>query len=115
MAIRVLIVDDSPFIRRAVRRMLADDRDLEVVGEAGDGRAALRELAALNPDVITLDLRMPGLDGVEILEQVMASRPTPVVLLSSYAQADAALTVRALAAGAVDYIDKSRVSTMAVY
>jgi two-component system, chemotaxis family, protein-glutamate methylesterase/glutaminase len=115
MAIRVLIVDDSAFIRRAVRRMLADDRELEVVGEAGDGRAALRELAALDPDVITLDLRMPGLDGVEILEQVMASRPTPVVLLSSYAQADAALTVRALAAGAVDFIDKSRVSTMAVY
>jgi len=115
MSIRVLIVDDSAFIRRAVRRMLAVDPELEVVGEAGDGRAALRDVAALAPDVVTLDLRMPGLDGLETLEHLMAARPTPVVLLSSYAQADAALTVRALAAGAVDFVDKSRVSTMDVY
>jgi two-component system chemotaxis response regulator CheB len=115
MSIRVMIVDDSAFIRRAVRRILGDDPELVVVGEAGDGHAALREVERLGPDVVTLDLRMPGLDGVETIEHLMAARPTPVVLLSSYAQVDAALTLRALAAGAVDFVDKSQVSTMNVY
>jgi two-component system, chemotaxis family, protein-glutamate methylesterase/glutaminase len=115
MSIRVMIVDDSAFIRRAVRRILGDDPELVVVGEAGDGHSALREVERLGPDVVTLDLRMPGLDGVETIEHLMAARPTPVVLLSSYAQVDAALTLRALAAGAVDFVDKSQVSTMNVY
>ena len=110
-----MIVDDSAFIRRAVRRILGEDPELVVVGEACDGASALREVERLGPDVVTLDLRMPGLDGVETLEHLMAARPTPVVLLSSYAQVDAALTLRALAAGAVDFVDKSRVSTMNVY
>jgi len=110
-----MIVDDSTFVRRAVRRMLAADPELDVVGEAADGPSALREVDRLAPDVVTLDLRMPGLDGVETLESMMETRPTPVVLLSSYAQADAALTLRALAAGAVDFVDKSRVSAMDVY
>jgi two-component system chemotaxis response regulator CheB len=115
MSIRVMIVDDSAFIRRAVRRILGEDPELVVVGEAGDGHAALREVDRLGPDVVTLDLRMPGLDGVETIEHLMSARPTPVVLLSSYAQVDAALTLRALAAGAVDFVDKSQVSTMNVY
>jgi two-component system, chemotaxis family, protein-glutamate methylesterase/glutaminase len=115
MSIRVMIVDDSPFVRRAVRRMLAADPDLEVVGEAADGSTALREVERLAPDVVTLDLRMPGLDGMTTLARLMARRPTPVVLLSAFAQADAALTVRALAAGAVDYVDKSRVAAMDVH
>jgi two-component system chemotaxis response regulator CheB len=115
MTIRVMIVDDSVFVRRAVRRMMASDHDLEVVGEAADGAGALAALGALAPDVVTLDLRMPGLDGVETLRAIMAQRPTPVVLLSSFARADAELTLRALAAGAVDFIDKSRVGAMNVY
>ncbi len=115
MTVRVMIVDDSSFVRRAVRRMLATDPELVVVGEASDGRTAVREIVRLAPDVVTLDLRMPGLDGLATLEALRAERPTPVVLLSSYAQADAALTLQALAAGAVDFVDKSRVSAMDVY
>jgi two-component system chemotaxis response regulator CheB len=115
MTVRVMIVDDSSFVRRAVRRMLATDPDLAVVGEAGDGRTAVREIVRLAPDVVTLDLRMPGLEGLATLEALRTERPTPVVLLSSYAQADAALTLQALAAGAVDFVDKSRVSAMDVY
>jgi two-component system NarL family response regulator len=105
LGVRVLIVDDSPFIRRAVRRMLADDRDLEVVGEAGDGRAALRELAALSPDVITLDLRMPNGGGMAMLERLRDELPEIKALVVTASEKGEAL-LDAVAAGAAGYLTK---------
>jgi two-component system, chemotaxis family, protein-glutamate methylesterase/glutaminase len=113
--IRVLIVDDSAFVRKAVRRMLAADEEILVVGEASDGRRGLDLARELEPDVITLDLRMPGWDGMSTLARIMQEAPTSIVILSSFAHAGAELTLKALTAGAVDFIDKSRVSTMALY
>lgn len=115
MRIRVLIVDDSAFVRKAVRRMLTADSDFEVVGEAADGRAALDLARELVPDVITLDIQMPGWDGIEALERILSEIPTSIVIFSSYAQNGAELTLKALTAGAVDVVDKSRVSTMSLY
>ena len=95
--------------------MLARDPAFDVVGEASNGRLALDLARDLEPDVITLDLHMPGWHGLETLERILAEISTSVVILSSYAQEGADLTLRALTGGAVDFIDKSRVSTMALY
>ena len=113
--IRILIVDDSAFVRKAVRRMLEADPELAVVGEAADGMRGLALAKTLEPDVITLDLQMPGWDGLDTLARVMDEAPTSVVILSSFAQAGADLTLRALTTGAVEFVDKSRVTTMALY
>jgi two-component system, chemotaxis family, protein-glutamate methylesterase/glutaminase len=115
MKIRVLIVDDSAFVRKAVRRMLEADEELVVVGEASDGQRGLELARELEPDVMTLDLRMPGWDGMATLSRIMQEAPTSIVILSSFAHAGAELTLKALTAGAVDFIDKSRVSSMALY
>jgi two-component system chemotaxis response regulator CheB len=115
VTIRVLVVDDSAFIRRAVSRMLAEDPEIAVVGQASNGDEALALVASCSPDVITLDLEMPTVGGLATLRRIMAERPTPVVLLSAHAQADASNTLEALAAGAVDFIDKSAVSPMDVH
>ena len=112
MSIRVLVVDDSAFVRRAVKRMLGSDPSIEVVGEANDGLEALAKLKVLKPDVVTLDLRMPKLDGLATLKLIMRDQPTPVVLLSSFSSSDATLTMDALAAGAIDFIDKSTVRSI---
>jgi two-component system chemotaxis response regulator CheB len=115
VTIRVLVVDDSRFVRNAIARMLAHERDLSIVGFAGDGREVLDKTIALAPDVITLDLHLPGLDGVDVLRRVMQERPTPVVVVSSFAGPGTARTLEALAAGAVDFVDKSRASPMRLY
>jgi two-component system, chemotaxis family, protein-glutamate methylesterase/glutaminase len=109
--IRVLIVDDSAFMRTALTRMIAYDPDLSVVGTAANGTEALQQLAALNPDVITLDVQMPGLDGVETLRRIMAQSPRPVIMVSSVTQKDADTTFSALAAGAFDYVPKQLSAT----
>jgi two-component system, chemotaxis family, protein-glutamate methylesterase/glutaminase len=113
--LRVLIVDDSAFVRKAVRRMLEADDEIVVVGEAADGERGLALTHELRPDVLTLDLSMPGWDGMYTLSRIMQEVPTSIVILSSFARAGAELTLRALTAGAVDFIDKSQVSTMALY
>jgi two-component system chemotaxis response regulator CheB len=115
VTIRVLVVDDSRFVRNAIARMLAQERDLSIVGFASDGREVLAKTIELAPDVITLDLQLPGLDGIDVLRRVMQERPTPVVIVSSFAGAGTARTLEALAAGAVDYVDKTRASPMRVY
>jgi two-component system chemotaxis response regulator CheB len=106
--IRVLIVDDSAFMRKAVRRMLTAAPDIEVVGMAGDGREAIERAVELRPDVITMDVRMAGMDGLTALEHIMARRPTPVLMLSSLTREGAEITLKALDLGAVDFIDKAR-------
>jgi two-component system, chemotaxis family, protein-glutamate methylesterase/glutaminase len=103
--IRVLVVDDSAFIRKVVRQMLSTSPDLAVVGIAGNGAEALAMVESLRPDVITLDLNMPGVDGVEFLRRQMAVRPIPVVVCSvTHETSEAA--VAALELGAVDFVQK---------
>ncbi len=103
---RVLIVDDSAFMRVTLTRLLSEDPELQVVGTARDGIDALEKVEALRPDVITLDVEMPRMDGLEFLRQLMATRPLPVVMLSSLTQEGADTTVEALALGAVDFAGK---------
>jgi two-component system chemotaxis response regulator CheB len=104
--IRVLVVDDSAFMRMALSRMIASDADLRVVATAASGIEALQKIVPLDPDVITLDVEMPGLDGLETLRRIMAQFPRPVIMVSAVTLKDAALTFSALAAGAFDYVPK---------
>jgi two-component system chemotaxis response regulator CheB len=108
---RVLLVDDSAFVRRATERMLAPLANVTIVGTARDGEEALRQVLALRPDLVIMDVEMPGLDGVSALERIMAQCPTPVLLLSSHTRAGAEITLRALEHGAVDFLDKSGAGT----
>ncbi len=103
--IRVLVVDDSAYIRKVVSQMLARSPFIEVAGTARDGREALEKVAELNPDVVTLDLIMPELDGVGFLREQMARRPIPVVVVS-IASESGELAFQALQAGAVDFVQK---------
>lgn len=104
--IRVLVVDDSSFMRHAVGRLLAEAGDIEVVGTAGDGVAGLAAAIALRPDVITLDVEMPRLDGLAMLRRLMVEVPTRTVMLSSLTHDGAAVTLDALEAGAIDFVAK---------
>lgn len=104
--IRVLVVDDSLLMRRVISDIIGSDPDLEVVGKAKDGIEALEKARELNPDVITLDINIPGKDGLDVLEELMASRPTRVIMLSAYTRAGASATIKALELGAVDFIAK---------
>ncbi len=106
---KVLIVDDSALVRQLLTEMLRGDADLEVVGTAADPFAAREKIKALNPDVITLDVEMPRMDGVTFLENLMRLRPMPVVMVSSLTQKGAEVTLRALELGAVDFVSKPTV------
>jgi two-component system chemotaxis response regulator CheB len=105
--IRVLIVDDSAFVRRALSRMLGQVGDIEVVGTAADGVEGIEQVKALTPDVVTLDIRMPRMSGLEALRHIMEECPVPVLLLSSLTQEGADITLRGLELGAMDFVDKS--------
>lgn len=105
--IRVLIVDDSRFVRESLKRKLASDAAIEVVGTAGDGLEAVELVHNLRPDVVTLDVEMPRMNGLVALEQIMQSRPTPVIMLSSLTGDGTDATLRALELGAVDFVLKS--------
>jgi two-component system chemotaxis response regulator CheB len=107
--IRVLVVDDSAFVRQALSRMIASAPDMEVAGTAQDGLDGVEKAKALRPDVVTLDIQMPRLGGLEALQRIMAESPVPVLLLSSLTQQGADVTLRGLELGAVDFVDKSRV------
>lgn len=104
--IRVLIVDDSVFMRKIIGDLLSSDSGIAVIGTARDGIDAVEKCKLLRPDVVTLDVEMPRLDGLGCLERLMNECPTPVVMVSSLTQEGAATTVRALALGAVDFIPK---------
>jgi two-component system chemotaxis response regulator CheB len=107
--IRVLVVDDSAFVRQALTRMLRATPDIEVAGTAADGHEAVERAAALRPDVVTLDVKMPRMGGLEALERIMADSPVPVLLLSSQTREGAEVTLRGLELGAMDFVDKSSV------
>jgi two-component system chemotaxis response regulator CheB len=104
--VRVLIVDDSAFMRVALSHMIANESGLEVAATACNGSEALDKIASLDPDVVTLDLEMPGLDGLQTLRHIMNQFPRPVIMVSGATERDADNTFDALAAGAFDYIPK---------
>jgi len=106
MAVRVLVVDDSGFFRRRIVEILESDPNIEVVGTAADGRDAVRRTAELKPDVVTMDIEMPVMDGITAVRRIMASRPTPVLMFSSLTYEGAQATLDALEAGAVDFLPK---------
>jgi two-component system chemotaxis response regulator CheB len=106
MSIRVLVVDDSALIRDVLARLLAKDGDIEVVGTAVDPIDAREKIKALNPDVVTLDIEMPNMNGLQFLERLMRLRPTPVVMVSTLTQRGANETLIALELGAVDFVAK---------
>jgi two-component system chemotaxis response regulator CheB len=110
--IRVLVVDDSAFVRRALSRILGAAEDIEVVGAARDGLEAVELASRLRPDVVTLDVLMPRMGGLEALERLMAERPVPVLLVSSLTHEGADVTLRGLELGALDFIDKGSVGRM---
>ena len=106
--IRVLVVDDSAFIRKAVENMLSGEQDIEIIGFGTNGEEAVELVAKLKPDVVTLDIEMPKMDGITALGKIMRNTPTPVIMLSSLTQEGAETTLKALDAGAVDFIPKDK-------
>lgn len=105
--IRVLVVDDSAFVRRAIIRMFEESLEIEVIGAAANGESAVELARTLRPDVITLDVQMPVLDGLSALELIMKECPAPVIMFSSLTGKGGEKTLKALEIGAVDFIDKS--------
>ena len=102
---RAVVVDDSRFMRTLIRGLL-EDGGIEVVGEAGDGSAALDAVIEHDPDVVTMDIEMPTTNGIDAVEEIMAERPTPVLMLSAHAEENADVTFEALDRGAVDFVTK---------
>ncbi|MDF2177476.1 chemotaxis response regulator protein-glutamate methylesterase [Aliiglaciecola sp. CAU 1673] len=106
MRYKVLVVDDSTFFRRRVTELLNQDPGLEVVGQARNGQEAIEQAAKLQPDVITMDVEMPVMDGISAVRRIMAERPTPVLMFSSLTHDGAQATLDALDAGALDFLPK---------
>ncbi len=106
MPIRVLVVEDSAFMRRIISEAVTAEPDMEVAGTAINGLDALLKVEQMQPDVVTLDVEMPDMDGLTALRHLMARYPRPVIMLSSLTQAGAATTIRALTMGAVDFVAK---------
>jgi two-component system chemotaxis response regulator CheB len=106
--LRVLVVDDSALMRKLIPNILERDSSIEVVGTAMDGRFALKKIEELSPQVITLDLEMPGLNGIDTLKEIMRRWRLPVIVVSSHGTAGASITLKALALGAFDFVAKPK-------
>ena len=109
--IKVLVVDDSPVVRQAMSTVLGSDPEIEVIGAATDPYQAVEVMRQVRPDVITLDIEMPRMDGLTFLQRIMAQNPIPVIICSSHATDGAAATLKAFEYGAVDIITKPRLGT----
>lgn len=107
--IRVLIIDDSALIRKLLTEIINSQRDMEAVGAAADPLAAREMIREMNPDVLTLDVEMPRMDGLDFLEKLMRLRPMPVVMVSTLTEKGSDITFRALELGAVDFIAKPKI------
>ena len=103
---KLLIVDDSPVMRRAIANMFDADDEVAVIGEAGNGYEALDAVTRLDPDVVTMDVNMPGMDGLATIKRLMIQSPKPTVMLSSLTQEGSRITFDALRYGAVDFVTK---------
>ncbi len=103
---RILVVDDSAFMRKAISMMLESDPDIEVVGTARDGEEGVKKVKELKPDLVTMDVEMPRMDGLTALKRIMEEEPTPVMMVSSITTEGASATLEALDLGAVDFIPK---------
>ncbi|MDB2439948.1 chemotaxis response regulator protein-glutamate methylesterase [Hellea sp.] len=106
--VKVLIIDDSTTMRSLVKVVLRRDKDIEIVGEAANAYEAREKVKALNPDVLILDIEMPGMSGLEFLKRLMMLRPMPVVMLSSSTHKDAADTIQALSMGVFECLEKPK-------
>lgn len=104
--IKVFTVDDSPVYRQVLREIISSDKELEYSGYASNGAIALQKLKLIKPDIITLDIQMPEMDGIETLKHIMKDFPTPVIMISSFTKDGADITFKALEIGAVDFIQK---------
>ncbi|OYT26308.1 MAG: chemotaxis response regulator protein-glutamate methylesterase [Candidatus Altiarchaeales archaeon ex4484_96] len=104
--IRVLVVDDSSFMRKVISDMLSADPGIEVVGTAADGQKAVDKVLSLDPDVVTMDIDMPVMDGISAVKQIMKQRPKPVLMVSAFTYDGAAETIKSLDSGAVDFVTK---------
>ena len=107
--IKVLIIDDSALVRQVLTEIFSSDREIEVVGAAQDPYIAREKIKQLNPDVLTLDVEMPRMDGVTFLRNLMRLHPLPVVMISSLTEKGADITLEALALGAVDFVSKPKI------
>nr|WP_207755007.1 chemotaxis response regulator protein-glutamate methylesterase [Desulforadius tongensis] len=101
-----MVVDDSSLIRRLVTRMLEENKDIQVIGQAADGLEAVEQVKKLRPQVVTMDVEMPKLDGIAALRRIMKENPVPVIMLSALTTEGARATMQALAGGAVDFVPK---------
>ncbi|MAD91004.1 MAG: chemotaxis response regulator protein-glutamate methylesterase [Pseudoalteromonas sp.] len=106
MAVKVLVVDDSSFFRRRVSEILEQDSDIKVIDFAVNGQEAVEKAASLRPDVITMDVEMPVLDGISAVKKIMQANPTPILMFSSLTREGASATLDALDAGALDFLPK---------
>ncbi|MDD2585237.1 MAG: chemotaxis response regulator protein-glutamate methylesterase [Syntrophomonadaceae bacterium] len=104
--VKVLVVDDSAFMRKIISDIINSQSDLQVIGRAKDGKDALKKIKELQPDVVTLDIEMPEMDGLTTLEQIIKDHPVPVIMISSLTKNGADRTMKALQLGAVDFITK---------
>src|SRR5258707_9285938 len=104
--VRVLIVDDSAFMRKVLETILVSDPQLQVIGHAKDGREAVAMAESLTPDIITMDINMPHMDGLQATAQIMTTNPRPIVIVSSESKEGAASTLKALELGAIEFVGK---------
>ena len=107
--IRVIVIDDSAFMRKVISDLLTSDPRIEVIATARNGQDGLEKIKQLNPDVVTLDIHMPVMDGITALKELMQSHPTPVVMLSSATEDASIKTIQAISSGAVDLLPSHRV------
>ncbi len=107
-SVRVLVVDDSALMRKMIPQMLSGDEAIDVVGTAMDGSFCLKKIEELKPNVVTLDLEMPGMNGIDTLKEIMRRQPVPVIVFSSHSIEGASVTLKALGLGAFDFVTKPK-------